>query len=306
MIKSREYRGKIDDDLITEFLQKIYNINQDQQCWLTPRFHYGMHFINPLVQYKSDTNIESSLRIWETANGEIVGIVNKEDPASTFIQTHPYYRFIEEDMLKWIAENPNYFSYEDDGIKNIKIWCNDKRTSLKDRLSLYGYKKHESFDFERQMWQTLDEEIESYTLPDGYSISSLKNDLEIEKRLQTYMEVFDLYDIPVNVYYQMQKSPLYRKDLDLVAIYKDDIIASFATIWFDEKNNIGVFEPVGTLPQFQKKGLCTAIMLHGLKQLQNLGCENVYLSAYGKEEVEFYNSIGFLNYDKAYPWIKTL
>lgn len=156
------------------------------------------------------------------------------------------------------------------------------------------------------MEHTLDREIPNYNLPGNYSICSFKNNLDIEKRLQAYTKVFDLDDIPVKIYCQMQNSPLYRKELDLVAIYKDDIIASFATVWFDEKNNIGVFEPVGTLPQYQKRGLCTAIILHGLKLLKKLGCKKVYLSAYGKEEVEFYKSIGFLYYDEAYPWIKTL
>jgi len=47
-------------------------------------------------------------------------------------------------------------------------------------------------------------------------------------------------------------------------------------------------------------------MLHALTLLKNLGCKIAYLSAYGKEEVTFYESIGFLDYDVAYPWIKII
>lgn len=306
MIKSREYRGKIDNEYITTFLQSVYNINKDQQCWLTPRFHYGIYFANPLIQYKNDLSAESTIRIWQTEEGQIVGIVNKEDAASTFIQIHPDYMFIQEQMVKWIDENKHLYLYEEEGIRSIKIWCNDKRTSLKDSLSTYGYKKHECLEFEHQMWQTLDKEIPKYNLPDGYSICSFEDELDIEKRIQTYTKAFNIDDIPVKVYHQMQKSPLYRKDLDLVVVYKEDIIASFCTVWFDEKNGIGVFEPVGTHPEHQRKGLCRAMMLQALKLLKNLECKTVYLSAYGKEEVIFYESVGFFNYDVAYPWIKKL
>jgi len=231
-------------------------------------------------------------------------MVNKEDVTSTFIQVHPDYMFIEKEIVKWIEENSHHYLYEEEGIHIIKIWCNEKRTSLKNILSKYGYKKQECLEFEHQMWQTLDKEIPKCNLPDSYSICSFEDDLDIGKRLQTYTKAFNLEDIPVKIYHQMQKSPLYRKELDLVVVYKEDTIASFCTVWFDEESGIGVFEPVGTHPEHQRKGLCKAMMLQALRLLKNLGCKTAYLSAYGKEEVAFYESIGFLNYEAAYPWIK--
>jgi len=47
-------------------------------------------------------------------------------------------------------------------------------------------------------------------------------------------------------YRNIQNAPLYRRDLDLVAVAPDGAIAAFCTAWFDDVTRSGVFEPVAT------------------------------------------------------------
>ena len=51
------------------------------------------------------------------------------------------------------------------------------------------------------------------------------------------------------------RSPVYDRDLDIVAVSADDRIGAFCIVWMDAVNRVGLFEPVGTHPDFQRKGL---------------------------------------------------
>ncbi|HMU94455.1 MAG TPA: GNAT family N-acetyltransferase [Anaerolineales bacterium] len=54
----------------------------------------------------------------------------------------------------------------------------------------------------------------------------------------------------------------------------------------------GTFEPVGPVPEHQRKGLARVLMAEGLKRLQKLGAVMVYVSSYGKAAHATYESVG--------------
>lgn len=51
MIKSRKYRGEEDHRYICSFLDQVYNINKNQQNWLSARWEYAAYFISPLYHF---------------------------------------------------------------------------------------------------------------------------------------------------------------------------------------------------------------------------------------------------------------
>lgn len=303
MIKSRGYGGEKDHRRICSFLEQVYSINKNQQNWLSARWEYAAYFINPLCHLMGKSEWENSIRIWETSEGVIVGVVSTEDAESTFIQIHPDYRFIEEDMMVWAEENLA-LPADEGNAKRITIWAHDKDKLRQSILTKRGYRKSEDFEYLR--WQRLDKEIPDFELPEGYSIRSLEDGVDIFDKCETVAKAFKSSGLPLEVYREMQRAPLYRKDLDIVSIYKDDTIASFCTVWFEEKNRIGVFEPAGTHPDHQRKGLRKAVLIEGLKRLKALGAEIAYVGSYGEATGYFYESAGFINYEPHYPWTKEL
>jgi GNAT superfamily N-acetyltransferase len=72
-------------------------------------------------------------------------------------------------------------------------------------------------------------------------------------------------------YKNVQRIPLYRRDLDIVAVASGGELAAFCTVWFDDVTRTAVFEPVGTHPDHQKRGLGKAVMSEGLRRAQRLG-----------------------------------
>lgn len=69
----------------------------------------------------------------------------------------------------------------------------------------------------------------------------------------------------------VQNAPLYRRDLDIVAIAPDGAVASFCTTWFDDVTRTRYFEPMGTAPAHQQHGLGKAVMSEWLHRLKKIG-----------------------------------
>jgi ribosomal protein S18 acetylase RimI-like enzyme len=103
-------------------------------------------------------------------------------------------------------------------------------------------------------------------------------------------------------YLNVQRAPLYRRDLDLVAVAPGGEFASFCTVWFDDVNRMGVFEPVGTAPAHQRRGLGKAVMCEGLRRLKHLGATLATVGSYSNEAGALYASLGFTEYDLLERW----
>ena len=56
-------------------------------------------------------------------------------------------------------------------------------------------------------------------------------------------------------YASFMQMPGYHRDLDIVTVAPDGVIAAYVNGWIDPVNKIGDFGPVGALPNFRRKGL---------------------------------------------------
>ena len=135
-------------------------------------------------------------------------------------------------------------------------------------------------------------------LPAGYTIRSLGDGLELLERCYASGLGFHEGDIKIAVenrddvtwYRNIQTAPLYRRDLDLVAIAPDGSIASFCTIWFDDVTRSAYFER-RTVPAHQRKGLSRALLTEGLKRLQKMGAQHACVGGYEPGPNALYESM---------------
>lgn len=85
-------------------------------------------------------------------------------------------------------------------------------------------------------------------------------------------------------YLRFMQSPAYVLEHDLVAVAPDGTIASFAIYWLDTKLSLGQFEPVGTHPDFQRRGLARAVINEGLVRLAEAGIERARVMTGGAND----------------------
>ena len=308
MIAERIYRNS-DYQRIINFLRDMYNSSSNQHCWLPMRLEYAEHLVNPLYIERGHDSWHNYINIWEE-RGRIVGIAHPEEESNAYLQIRPGYRHLEREMITWIEDNISERSTAD-GCREVFIWANDSDEYRQNILRKRGYIREDECSYLNI--QELDcpgRPAEDFQpeLPDDYNICTMVDDIAPLKRYNVLRKAFhpgkeDKSEIPAS-FLQMLQAPMYKPELDILVRKQDGQLAASCLVWYDENINMRMFEPVGTHPDHQRKGLGRAAMLAGLQKLKTLGAEKAYVESFGEERYSFYKSAGFRAYDRDYPWKK--
>ena len=105
-------------------------------------------------------------------------------------------------------------------------------------------------------------------------------------------------------YLDIQRCPLYRRDLDIVAVAPNGDLASFCTVWYDDVTRSAYFEPVGTYAPYQRRGLATAVMVEGLHRVKHLGATIAFVGGYSQEANALYTAVMGQDFDLSEQWVK--
>jgi len=298
-MKNRAY--KIGDyELITNFLSEVHKITGTQHSWLPARFEYAEYLCEPLFTERGLRSWKETFRIWEE-NGKIVGVILSENPnEEAFIQIHPEYRFLEEEMIEWAETHIALNS--DDGTKKLCVAAFENDSFRQEILKRRGFKPHETVEYIKS--QSLKCDIPQPQLPDGFKFSSMIDEERMQNRIESAVAAFEGTLFSLSVYKRLQEAPNYLKELDILIIDENDEIAAFCGVWYYPEDGFGVFEPVGTHPKHQRKGLGKAVVQEGLRQLKNRGASKAYVNAYAEHRSKFYASVGFEDDNVNRPWVK--
>ena len=192
-----------------------------------------------------------------------------------------------------------------DGARHLTVWAHQADNLRPAILARRGYRRGEWPEYQRR--RALTGEMPFAPIPHGYTVRALAGDDELPARSWASWRGFHPDDPPERYrgwewYRNVQRCPLYRRDLDLVAVAPDGSIASFCTVWFDDVTRIGVFEPVATVPEHLRRGLARATMTEGLRRLQRLGATLATVGSYSEGAGATYASVGFVEYDLLERW----
>jgi len=130
----------------------------------------------------------------------------------------------------------------------------------------------------------LGDDIPAARLPTGFVIRHVTGEVEVEARAALHRDSFYPYtsrsdEESTARYRRAMRMPGYDSRLDLVVAAPDGTLAAGCLCWPDRVNRSGLFEPVGTRPEFRRWGLATALMLEGLRRLRAEGAVTAYVSA---------------------------
>lgn len=298
----RKYQTEDDFWRIRDFLRQVFLLNDRQELsWHVARFDYWRwHGIENL----GDGRLEQDVFIWESPGGEMAAVLTREGPGDAFLQVHPVFCTpeLEEEMIA-VAEE--HLAVPKENKREIHVWVNSIDSMSQQILVHRGYQKgswpehQRRFRFERQIPDT--------PIPAGYRVRALGDVEELPARSWASFRSFHPNDPRENYqgwewYQNIQRIPLYRRDLDIVATTPDGEIASFCTIWYDDVTRSAYYEPVGTVPEHQRRGLGKAVIWAGLRRLQRLGALVAFVGGYSPEANGLYESAGFSRYLLLEPW----
>jgi mycothiol synthase len=273
-LNQRNYQTEEDFWRIRNFLSDVFLQNDRRMyCWTVMRWDYWRwHGIMNL----GDGNLERDVYLWETEGQQIAAVLNPEERGQVFLQIHPAFKSpdLEEQMITLAEAYPRCPSQK--GGHYIWIWSDAEDRQRQAILERHGFMPiHQAT--EHQWRRSLEQPIPERSLKGGYVIRPLGDEAELPSRSWASWRAFhpqepdEKYNPDYSWYKNIQAAPLYRHDLDLVAIAPTGEVAAFTTIWYEETTRTGYFEPVGTRPEHQRKGLGSALLCEGMRRLKDAG-----------------------------------
>lgn len=303
-LSKRMYQGEEDYWRLRAFLRELFVLNDYQELsWQVARLDYWRFFGNEHIEYY---DLRKAICLWETDDGRIAAFITPESRGNAYLQVHPDFRSLELeiDMLE-AAEKHLAEAHGEQ--KQVTVWAHQTDELRQQALQERGY-RHGDWP-EHQFRRCLDIDIPEVKPAQGYSIRVLGDASELPARSWLSWRVFHPDEPDENYqgwqwYPSIQRCPLYRRDLDLVAVAPDDELAAFTTVWYDDVTRTGYFEPVGTSSDHQRRGLGKAIMTEGLRRLKHMGAIYATVAGYSEAAIALYSSVMSPNFILYERWQK--
>jgi ribosomal protein S18 acetylase RimI-like enzyme len=124
-------------------------------------------------------------------------------------------------------------------------------------------------------------DLASPDLPDGYALTTVATDSDIAARVKAGRATFPGSTMTVEKYRFCRTTPLYRPALDTLITAPDGSVAAFALAWLDPLTLAVELEPVGTHPDYQRRGLGAAVSRAALRAARAMGGQQVLVAAEG-------------------------
>ncbi len=302
----RPYQGEEDYWRIRAFLREVFLLNdRREKSWQVARLDYWRwHVVKNCEEIPS---IEGAIFIWESSEGQIGAVLNPEGPGEAFLQVHPGVRTpaLEREMIA--AAEERFPITTDEGQRRLFVWAHEDDEMRREILQERGYELGKWPEYQRR--RSLEEPIPEPSPAPGYAVRALGGRDELPARSWASWRVFhpdepdDKYD-GWAWYRNLQQIPLYRRGLDVVAIAPEGEVAGFCTLWYDDVTRTGYFEPVGVVPEHQRRGLGKAIMFEALRRLKARGGVLATVAGYSEAANALYASVMSPDYRLLQRWVK--
>jgi mycothiol synthase len=235
-----------------------------------------------------DPDIPGRLLAWALITPGWVGID---------VYTQPELRgsLIAKEMYLWAEEKATEVARQKQLHTIHNIWISHDDAVLVEHYHQQGFRLRPGMT---HLIRNLDEEVPAVSSPDGFVLRGSKGTLEVSQRAAAQHGAFGSkasFEQYQRRFENFMRSKVYRPELDVVAVAADGRIASFGIVWINVKNQVGLFEPVGTHPDFQRKGVGRAVVLKGLHTMQACGMKKAIVSAFNDNlpAINLYKSTGF-------------
>jgi hypothetical protein len=296
-----------DDDYwrIRQFLREVFLLNDRREAsWQTARMDYWRwHGIENM----GDGALAHDVFIWQAPDGRIVSVLNREAPGSVFLQVHPKLSTpgVEEEMVA-VAERELAWP-DKEGRSKVRIWAGHDNRVRQELLQRHGFIRTGSPECQRR--RVLDSPMPVVATPAGYVIRPLGGDDEIPARSWASWRAFHPNEPDAayrghDWYRVIQRMPLYRRDLDVVAVTALGEVAAFCTVWYDDVTRAGYFEPVGRVDGHEARGLARGVLLEAMRRLQQVGGTLATIGGGTFAANVLYASVTSLDCTKLEPWVK--
>jgi ribosomal protein S18 acetylase RimI-like enzyme len=232
------------------------------------------------------------------------GSVRDVTGASLSYQVHPDHIELVDQVIEW-------YDGVAAGLERTVLPTTAEEFALT-RWAAHGYETDTDAVSDTGDWTQLNQrnltDVEQPVLPDGFRFRTA-DEAGPEAAVRAHLDAWTPSAYTAQSYADVRQTAAYRGDLHVLVEAADGTMASSTIMWLDEANKTVEFEPVGTHPGYRRRGLASAMMLHGMQLARAAGASHatvVCLGAPGHPAARgLYYGIGFRELSRDAPLIKT-
>jgi mycothiol synthase len=327
LIRMRPYQDDVDLQLILDLFDACEKVDRLEMSVSIAQLR--------LMIEAPGIDRERDLSLWEDVNGQLIGFgeLTMLEPTSESLAdgslwffAHPIARGgdLETQIIDWAESRMKDVGRERQGQPKLFTWGRNTRTDRIITIEQHGFVESRQFLF---LTKALTETIPKPQLPADFIIHAVDAKLEarswVDLHNQSFINTWNYHPLTVESYQRRLQDPDYLTELDLVAISQtegstndpDGKFASICQCIIDRTHNTFVNRQEGwvallfTHPDFQRRGLARAMLLHGLNRLKahNMDIAKIGVDAqnpFGARKL--YESVGFEHLYTSIAYVKRL
>lgn len=237
-----------------------------------------------LYEELADPLVQASARIWEDHRQQAVGFayVNRYQNLVDAFDARLLTPDLAAELVAWAVaamQRRNQETGETQTLDASALESDLQRISFLER---HGFKRQAESSLLYAC--ALDGEIPSPALPEGFTIRPLQGEDELEAYVALHRAAFGTGNMSIEYRQAIMHAPDYIPELDLVAVAPDGELAGFCVcqVFPDDSPRAGGrkegwTDPLGTHPDYRRRGLAKALILTGMRLLKGRGMDQVLL-----------------------------
>lgn len=235
---------------------------------------------------------QSNIRLW-MQDGRLIGwalLSHDEDAFDVFADPRLRGDSLEHEMFAWAVEQMSVH----DVVQNAGVAEDDEARIHWSEANGFACEQGHIILFKRALSGPLD----GPPLPEGFSIRTSRGEEDAQLRSVASHAAFGSRK-PFEEYWprtlRFMQSPVYVPQHEIFVSAPEGEVAAYCIVWTDTLNKAGHFEPVGTHPNFQRRGLGKILLFEGLRRLKSEGMSeaSVCTNHDNAAAIRLYESVGF-------------
>lgn len=249
-------------------LIESYGITGKPYNWLFGRLE-NWKYANP---EKLEAFFADNVHLWRNESCELVGFcISEYGNDKIHLQIHPDYRFVEADMLSWIEHS---WAKGKESIEVFAYQCDTDRQKL---LKQSGYEDLGDDGYMRKY--DISKPYPVVEIPAGFRIGALAEYGNYSGRIATESKTFQSDSLNQQWFDGKTSAPGYSFDQDFSVVSPEGEHVSFCLAWVDHKNQVAEIDPVGTHPDYRRRGFAKAVIGECFRRLGAAGVRYAYIGS---------------------------